>query len=66
SDAVKRIVQETLDLRAEVERLEGIVKAYLVDAQFDAGMEQAAKILHDQGYFKSAAAIRADKERGDE
>ena len=30
------------------------------------GMERAAKLLHDQGYFKSASAIRADKERGDE
>ena len=27
------------------------------------GREQAAKLLHDQGYFKSAAAIRAKKEQ---
>ena len=91
SDAVKRIAQETLDLRAEVERLEelhggtvadlhelniihGRTRALLerrhaicdkrddeICAEAHAeGMEQAAKLLHDQGYFKSAAAIRAE------
>ena len=61
------VEKDLAESRAEVERLKA-AHANAVELLHEAnlagttvtGMEQAAKLLHDQGYFKSAAAIRAE------